>query len=70
MVTDTERPPSFFKISESAPVIHRYQTEVKIPNLLPSILDQSTTPTRPMQIYIDVGVSLLHFKYPAALNKT
>ena len=41
--------------------------------LLPSILGQSTTSTRPMQIYMDfadVAVSLLRFKYPATLKKT
>ena len=44
------------------------QPEVKIPTLLQSILGQSTTSTRPMQIYMDVGVSLLRFKYAATLK--
>ena len=35
----------------------------KIPSLLPSILSQSS-------IYMDVGISLLHFKYLATLKKT
>ena len=46
------------------------KTQVKIPSLLPNILGQSTMSTRPMQIYMDVDVSLLSFKYPAALKKT
>ena len=45
------------------------KTDVKIPALLPSILVQSTTSARPTQIYMDVGVSLLRFKYPARLLK-
>ena len=45
------------------------KTDVKIPSLLPSILDQSSTSTRPMQTYMDVGVSLLCFKNPATLKK-
>ena len=36
---------------------------------MPSILVQSRTSARPMQIYMDVGVSLLRFKYPATLLK-
>ena len=36
---------------------------------MPSVLVQSTTSARPMQIYMDVGVSLLRFKYPATLLK-
>ena len=35
---------------------------------LPSVLSQSTTSTRGMQIYMNVGVSLLRFKYPATLK--
>ena len=51
------------------------KTEVKIPTLLystllVSILGQSTTSARPMQIYMDVGVSLLCFKYPTTIKKT
>ena len=45
------------------------KTEIKIPTLLSSILGQSTTSTRQMQIYMEVGVLLLRFKYPATLNK-
>ena len=37
--------------------------------LLPSILGQSTKSKRPMQIYMDVDVSLLRFKYPTTLKK-
>ena len=46
------------------------KTDVKITNLLPGILGQSTTCIRPMQIYMDVAVSLLRFRYPATLKKT
>ena len=46
------------------------KTDVVIPSLLPSILGQSTTSTRPVQIYEDVGVSLLRFKYPATRKET
>ena len=46
------------------------ETDVKIPSLLPSILGQSTTSARPMQIYMDAGVSLHRFTYPATLKKT
>ena len=37
--------------------------------LLSSILGQSSTSTRQMQIYMEVRVLLLRFKYPATLNK-
>ena len=37
------------------------KSEVKIPILLTNILGQSTTSTRPMQVYMDVGVSWLCF---------
>ena len=43
------------------------KTDVKLPNLLQSGLGQSTTSTRPMQIYMDV--SLLYLKYPATLKQ-
>ena len=46
------------------------KTDVKIPSLLPSIFGQSTMSTRTMQIFMDIGVSLLRFKYPATLRKT
>ena len=59
---------SFFLISEKKKSI-AIKTEVKIPPLLPIILGQSTASTRPTQIYIYVGVSLLCFKYPATLKK-
>ena len=42
---------------------------VKIPSLSLSIFGQSTTFTRPMQIYMDVGVSWFHLTYPATLKK-
>ena len=45
------------------------KTEFKIPTLLPITLGQSTTSTRPMQIYMDLGVSLARFIYLAALTK-
>ena len=45
------------------------KAEVKIPTLLLSILGQNTTSARPTQIYMNVGVSLLRFKYPATLQK-
>ena len=58
------------------------KTEVKIPTLLLSTLGQSTKSARPMlsilgqsmastkpvRIYMDDGVSLLRFKYPATLK--
>ena len=44
------------------------KANVNIPSLLPSILGQSTTSTRQMQAYIDVGASVLRFKYPATLK--
>ena len=44
------------------------KTEVKIPILLLSILGQSATSRKPMQIYLKVGVSLLRSEYPAALK--
>ena len=37
---------------------------------MPSIFGQSTTSTTPMQIYMDVDVLLLRFKYPATLKST
>ena len=43
---------------------------LKIPTLLPSILGQWSTSTRPMKIYMDAGVSLLRFKYLETPNKT
>ena len=43
--------------------------KVKIPTLLPSILGQCTTSIRPLQSYMDVGISLLRFKYPKTLKK-
>ena len=39
------------------------KTKVKLLCLLPSILGKIKTSTRPMQIYMDDGVSLLCFKY-------
>ena len=39
-------------------------------SLLPSVLGQSTISTRPMKIYMNVGVSLLRLKYPATLKLT
>ena len=45
------------------------KTDVKIPSLLPSVLGQSMTSTTPMQIFMDVGLSLIRFKYPAKLKK-
>ena len=45
------------------------KTDVKMPSLLPSVLGQSTTSTTPMEIYMDVGLSLIRFKYPAKLKK-
>ena len=45
------------------------KSDIKIPSLLPSILGQSATSGRPMQIYTDVCVSLLRFKYPATPKK-
>ena len=44
------------------------KTEFKIPMLLPITLGQSTS-TRPVQIYMDLGVSLVRFIYLAALTK-
>ena len=44
------------------------KTDVKLLSLLPGILGPSTTTTRPMQIYMDIGVSLLRFRYPATLK--
>ena len=41
-----------------------------MPTLLPCTFGKSATSTRPMQIYMDAGVSLLRFKYPATRNKT
>ena len=46
------------------------KTDVKIPSLLPSILIQSTSSGRPIQIYMDVAISLLCFKYPVTLEVT
>ena len=37
---------------------------------MPSVFCQSATSRKPIQIYMDVGVSLLRFKYPAVLKKT
>ena len=45
------------------------KTDIKVPSLLSNILDQSMTPTRPVQIYMNVGVSLLRFKYLKILQK-
>ena len=45
------------------------KTDVKIPSLLPSVLGQSMTSATPMQIFMDVGLSLIRFKYPAKLKK-
>ena len=39
------------------------KTKVEIPALLPSIWGQSTSSTRPIQIYMDVGVLLIRFEY-------
>ena len=39
------------------------KTDVKIPSLLPSLVGQSTTSARPMQIYMDVGLSLNSINY-------
>ena len=36
---------------------------------MPNILVQSTTSTRPIQIYMRVGVSFLRFEYPVTLKK-
>ena len=41
-----------------------------MPTLLPSVLSQSAIFTRPMQIYIDVCVLLLRFKYPATIKES
>ena len=38
-------------------IIHCYQIYVKIPSLLPSILDRGMASTEPMNIYISVGVT-------------
>ena len=46
------------------------KTKVEIPALLPSIWGQSTYSTRPIQIYMDVGVLLLRFEYTVTLKKT
>ena len=51
----------------SEEIIYRYQN-VKIPFPLSIILGLSTTCTKPMQIYMDFGVSLFRFKYPATLT--
>ena len=40
-----------------------------MPSLQPSVSGKSKTSTRPMQIYIDVVVSLLRFKNPATVKK-
>ena len=45
------------------------KTDVKIPSLMPSVLGQSMTSTTSMQIFMDVGLSLIRFKYPAKLKK-
>ena len=45
------------------------KTNVKISSLLPSISGQSRTSIRPIQIYVDINVSLLRFKYPVTLKK-
>ena len=45
-----------------------YKADVKIPSLFRSIFDQSTTSTRLMQIYRDVGVTLLRSKYTVTLK--
>ena len=44
-------------------------TDLVISSPLPNILGQNATCTRPMQIYMNAGVSLLRFKYPATLKK-
>ena len=40
-----------------------------MPSLQPSVLGKSKTSARPMQIYMDVAVSLLRFKNPATVKK-
>ena len=42
---------------------------VKITSLLSNISGRGTTSTNPMQIYMDVGVALMYFKYPALREK-
>ena len=49
--------------------LKKQPTAIKTDLKMPSMLSQSTTSTRSMQIYMDVGVSLLRFKYPETLKK-
>ena len=45
------------------------KTYFKIPNLLTITLAQTLTSTKPKEIYMGVGILLLHLKYPAILKK-